>query len=206
MEIMNNGALLETQILEDARTKARRLLDAADRECAAIRSQAEQGLQEELRHADQVRDERIATLRRELATQLPLDFRRTRLAFLQEALDKAFSAWFAGLPPAKLDELIAARLARSGPAFAGRHVVVRHAGLDEQRARAIAAKGLPGAIVDAATELDAEAAAAAVAGVVIECADGSRRCRATIGEMTAQLQDERREELITALYGKDAGA
>jgi vacuolar-type H+-ATPase subunit E/Vma4 len=204
VEIVNNGALLESQILEDARARARRLLEAADRECDQIRAQAEESLREELARADKAREERIATLRRELAASLPLDFRRTRLAFLQEALATALAAWFGGLSRAEVDRLVSFRLARAGAAFADRTVVVQHAGMDEERARRIAAESLPGAIVDAAVAMEPDEAAAAGTGLVVACSDGSRRCRATVGEMKIQLLDEHREELITALYGKDA--
>ena len=40
-------------------------------------------------------------------------------------------------------------------------------------------------------------------GLIVETADGSRRFRATLHELTALLLEEHREELVTALFGKD---
>ena len=51
---------------------------------------------------------------------------------------------------------------------------------------------------------DAPRASAAITGLIVSSADGRRRLRATIGELTTQLMEERREELVTAFHGKDA--
>jgi vacuolar-type H+-ATPase subunit E/Vma4 len=203
MEIVRNGELLEAQILEDARTKARRVAEAAEKECDAIRADGEHRMAEEAASFEAARTARVERLRRELASALPLDYRRTRLAFLQAALDKALAAWLAGLSPAEAGRLVASRVSRAASAFTGRAVTVRRVGIDAALARALVEKALPGASVQTVTELTGDEAATAGTGVVVECVDGSRRLRATFGELTAQLLDEQREELITALYGKD---
>ena len=40
-------------------------------------------------------------------------------------------------------------------------------------------------------------------GVILETVDGSRRYRGTLNELTGLLLEEYREELMTALLGKD---
>jgi vacuolar-type H+-ATPase subunit E/Vma4 len=204
VEVVKNGELLEAQVADDARAKARRLLEAADRECQLIRSEGERRLQEDLRRVDEGRDQRLATLRREMESSLPLDYRRTRLAFLEQSLEKALAGYFAGLAAPDVRSLLGGQLRRAAAAFSGRRVVVRHAGVDGAEARRILAESLPEAVVDTTVEMDAEEAAAAVKGLVVECSDASRRCRATFRELTLLLLDEHREELVTALFGKDA--
>jgi hypothetical protein len=179
------------------------LRDAADKESAAIRADGDARLRDETSRLDEHRNAELSTLRAELEASLPLEFRRTRLAFLQEALDAGLAAWFSGLPVAAVGRIIGGQAARAASAFAGRTVIVRTAGLDAGQARSIVKTALPGVVVESVTDLPAEEAAVAVRGLVIECSDGSRRLRATLGELTIQLMDERREELITALYGKD---
>ena len=51
MEILRTSDAMESQILEDARNKARRLLEAADKECSAVRAEWQRTLQEESRPA-----------------------------------------------------------------------------------------------------------------------------------------------------------
>jgi vacuolar-type H+-ATPase subunit E/Vma4 len=206
MEMVRNGELLEAQILEDARAKARRIAEAADRECASIRAEGAARLAEEAKRLDEAREARVERLRRELAASLPLDFRRARLAFLQEALDAAVAAWLRALRPADTAAVVKARMAQSAAAFEGRRVHVRRAGLDAEQAREIVAAALPKAVVETVTELTGEEAVRAGTGLVVECVDGSRRLRATFAEITAQLMDEHRGDLAAALFGKDVNA
>jgi vacuolar-type H+-ATPase subunit E/Vma4 len=203
MEIVKNGELLEAQVLEDARAKAGRLGEAAEKESAAIRAQGDARLREETSRLDGRRQAELATLRRELEASLPLEFRRSRLAWLQESLDKALAAYFAGLSAAALGRIIGAQVARAASAFAGRSVAVQTVGIDAEQARSIVKAALPGVTVEKATALPAEEAAAAIKGLIVTSTDGRRRLRATIHELTELLMEERREELITALYGKD---
>jgi len=204
MEIVKNGELLEGQIMEDARAKAGRLRDAADKECAAIAAEGEQHLRDEVRKLQEAHQAQVATMRSELEAALPLEFRRARLAFLQEALDRALADWFAGLSDAAVGRIIRAQVARGADALAGRTVNILAAGLKPDQARAVVAAALPGVTISSVAELPAGEAAVAVRGVVVESADRGRRLRATLGELKEQLMDGHREELITALFGKDA--
>ena len=52
METVRTSEVLESQILEDARGKAKRLLDSADKECAAIRAEAERLAEDESDRAE----------------------------------------------------------------------------------------------------------------------------------------------------------
>src|SRR5512136_333248 len=106
MEVVKNGELLEAQVMEDARAKARRLLEAADRESQHIRLDGEKLLQEDVRRVDDSRDLKVRTLRRELEASLPLDFRRARLAFFQQSLEKGLAQYFAGLSAADVRRVI----------------------------------------------------------------------------------------------------
>jgi len=204
MEVVKNGELLEAQILEDGRAKAKRLRDAAEKESAAIRAEGDARLREETARFDAQRQEQLSTMRRELEAALPLEFRRARLAWLQETLDAAVAGYFGRLQPAALARIIGAQVARAGSAFAGRSVSVQTAGISADQARAIVRDALPGVTVESVAELPADEAAAAITGLIVSSADGRRRLRATIGELTTQLMEERREELVTAFHGKDA--
>jgi hypothetical protein len=53
------------------------------------------------------------------------------------------------------------------------------------------------------TALSSDQAAEAGKGLIVETADGSRRFRATLRELSDLLLEEHREELVTALLGKD---
>jgi vacuolar-type H+-ATPase subunit E/Vma4 len=203
MEIVRSSEALESQIVEDARAKSRRILDAADKECASVRADWEKRSAEDERRLDASRDAQCAALRQELGASLPLDFMRTRLSFTQEAVDKALKELFDTLSDAEVRKILSGTLSRVKSAFSGAHVTVEHAGIDADLARRIVQEGLPGVTVDSVTALAGESAAEAGRGVIVKTADGRRRFRGTLNEVASVLLEENREQLVTALFGKD---
>ncbi len=203
METVKTSEVLESQIMEDARAKARRILEAADRECAAIRAKWESHRAGEIHRLEAARDARIALLRQELASSLPLDFMRLKLAFLQQGVARAMESFFASLSAAELARIIGAQLARAASAFPGARINAGYSGFTEKEARAIIKDSLPGVTVGDVTQLTGDAAAEAGTGIMVETADGSRRYRGSLVELSGFLLEEYREELATALFGKD---
>jgi vacuolar-type H+-ATPase subunit E/Vma4 len=198
MEVLNTGEELGRQILEDARKKASRLLEAADRESAAIRAEGRKASDAEVARLAAERDRRVAALRAEMEAALPLDFLRTRLAFIQETVVAALRAFFAGLSEDDLAAIIERRIRRAAAAFAGRTITVHRAGIDEARVRALLGRALPGVGIDAVQELGGGR------GVEVEATDGRVRFRCTTDELESELLEDRREELAVAVLGRDA--
>ncbi|MFI5368471.1 MAG: hypothetical protein ACHQ1F_05600, partial [Spirochaetia bacterium] len=175
MEILKTSDAMESQILEDARNKARRLLDAADKECSAVRLEWQRTMQEETVRLDAVRDGRLAALRQELASSLPLDYLRAKLVFIQDAVAGALRELFEGFSGAELNRIVGQMLARAADAFKGARVAVSYSGMSADAAKRIVQESIPGAIVENVTLLAEEAAALSGKGVILDAVDGSRR-------------------------------
>jgi vacuolar-type H+-ATPase subunit E/Vma4 len=204
METVKTSDALESQIMDDARGKARHVLESADKECARIQSDGEKRAADETASLNAKRDARVAALRQELTTTLPLDFMRTRLSFIQEALSRSLADLFASLSNADCARIIGRQLGLCASAFDGATVVVWHAGLSADEARKLVQGSLPGATVDAVKPLAADAMEkGALRGVIVETSDRGKRYRGTMNEMTQFLLEEYREQLVTALFGKD---
>jgi V/A-type H+/Na+-transporting ATPase subunit E len=198
MEVLNTGEELGRQILEDARKKASRLLEAADRECAAVREEGRKATDAESARLAADRDRRLAALRTEMEAALPLDFLRTRLAFIQETVVAALRAFLAGLSTEELAAIIERRVRSASAAFAGRTIAVRRGGIDEARVRALLGRAVPGVGIDAVQEITDGR------GVEIESTDGRVRFRCTTAELEAEMLEDRREELAVAALGRGA--
>ncbi len=203
METVKTSAVLESQIMDDARAKARRIAAAAEKECAGIRAEWERKDAAETRRLEAERAARIAALQADLEATLPLDFMRARLDFYARAVNGALKEVFDSLSAAETAGIIGRLTSRARFAFEGASVTVWDAGLGSDAARAIVQKGLPGAKIKDVKTLPPEEAADAGKGVIVESADGSRRYRATLKELSGILLEEHREELVTALFGKD---
>jgi V/A-type H+/Na+-transporting ATPase subunit E len=198
MEVLNTGEELGRQILEDARKKASRLLEAADRESVAIRAEGRKASDAEVTRLAADRDRRVAALRAEMEAALPLDFLRTRLAFIQDTVVAALRTFLTGLSEDDLAALIERRVRSAATAFAGRTIVVRRAGIDEARVRALLDRAMPG------VRIDAVQAVGGGRGVEIEATDGRVRFRCTTAELESELLEDRREELAVAVLGREA--
>jgi len=203
METVRTSEVLESQILEDARAKAKRLRDSAEKECTAIHAEGERRDAHEAQRLDSACAARVAALRADHEAALPLDFMRSRLEFFQKAVSTALEEMFASFNAEELDRVIGRQVARASFAFVNQPLVVKCAGISEQEARRIVTANLPGAEIREVSPLPAEQAAEAGTGLIVETVDGSRRFRATLRELTALLLEEQREELVTALLGKD---
>jgi hypothetical protein len=196
MEVLNTGEELGRQILEDARKKAGRLLEAADREIAAVSEEGRKATDAESARLAADRDRRLAGLRTEMEAALPLDFLRTRLGFIQDTIVAALRAFLAGLSVDDLAAVIERRVRSASAAFAGRTIAVRRGGIDEARVRALLGRAVPGVGIDAVQVL------ADGRGVEIESTDGRVRFRCTTTELEAELLEDRREELAVAALGR----
>ncbi len=194
---------MESQILEDTRNKARRLLETADKECSALRAEWQRSFQEETDRLDAARDARLGALRQELASSLPLEYLRTRLVFIQEAVAGALRDVCEGLSSLELNRIVGQMLRRASDSFKGARVAVSFTGMGADEARRIVQDCIPSAIVEDVRQLPEEAAALAGKGIILETIDGSRRYRGTMNELTGLLLEERREELMIALFGKE---
>jgi vacuolar-type H+-ATPase subunit E/Vma4 len=201
MEVLKTSDALESQILEDARGKARRILEGADRECARIRAEWDGKDRQETARLEANRDAKISAVRQELSSSLPLDFMRTRLAFIQESISRALAELFDTLPAAELEKILGRTLSRAAFAFTDAPIVVLTAGMTAEAARRLVQASIPGASIAEVKPMTGDEAADK--GVVLQSGDGNRRFRGTLKELTSLLLEEYREELMTALLGKD---
>ena len=197
MEVLNTGEELGRQILEDARKKASRLLEAVDRECAAIREEGRRVAEAEIARLRADGDRQRAAMRAEMEAALPLDFLRTRLGFIQDTVIAALHAFFDGLSPEDLAGILAGRIRKAAGALAGRTIIVLHGGLDEKLARATVERAAPGVSIAVLKPLPEGR------GLELESDDGRVRFRCTTAELEAELLEERREELAVAVLGRE---
>jgi vacuolar-type H+-ATPase subunit E/Vma4 len=198
MEVLNTGEELGRQILEDARKKASRLLEAVDKECAAIREEGRRVAEAEIARLRADGDRQIAAMRAEMKAALPLDFLRTRLGFIQDTVVAAVRAFLEGLSLQDLAGILEGRIRKAASALAGRTVNVLHGGLDAGLARSTVERAAPGIAISVVRPLSGGR------GIEIESDDGRVRFRCTTAELEAELLEERREELAVAVLGREA--
>jgi V/A-type H+/Na+-transporting ATPase subunit E len=203
METVKTSEALEKQILDDARAKARRIREAAEKERAAILSDVQRRDAEEMGRLETAGKARLAALRADLEASLPLDLKRLRLDFFQKQVVGALEELFRSLEPGERDRVLGGMVARAAFAFVNQRVVVRCSGISADDGRRIVTANVAGVQVVESTLLDPEAMEEAGTGLFLQTADLSRRLRATLKELSALLLEEHREQLVHELFGKD---
>jgi vacuolar-type H+-ATPase subunit E/Vma4 len=198
VEVLNTGEELGRQILEDARKKASRMLEAVDKECAAIREEGRRAAEAEIARLRADGDRQIEAMRAEMEAALPLDFLRTRLGFIQDTVTAAIRAFLDSLSHEDLAGILEGRIRKAAGALAGRTVTVLHGGLGAGLARQTVERAAPGIAISAVSPLPGGR------GVEIESDDGRVRFRCTTSELEAELLEDRREELAVAALGREA--
>ncbi len=126
---------------------------------------------------------------------------RARLAFIQEKITTALKELFDAMSPAELAAVLRNLLQRATKPFQGTTVVVSCTGMDAAAASRLVKESMPGVTVKEAKPADASDAPGK--GILLTTVDRRLRYRATLGEVTVQLLEEHREELVAALLGKD---
>jgi V/A-type H+-transporting ATPase subunit E len=205
VEVVKTSEELEKQILEDARKKAAKILETADKECAQIRAQWAGKLEEESRKVEEDCARKIGAVRAELDAALPLDFMRTRLAFTEEALRSQLDGFFSSLSAAEVSRIISTLIKRVSQVFEGKHIKAFVGGLEAKTAEKMLREQIPGvtvAEVRPISEAGGRKAAKDSQGIIIETEDEKIRYRGTFGELRQILMEDYREELVSALLGK----
>jgi V/A-type H+-transporting ATPase subunit E len=204
VEVLRTGEELERQILEDARRKASRTLEAAEKESQAIRGELEAQLARDVGRVEADRDRRIAALHAELEAQLPLDFMRARLAWVDGAVKRALRELFASMPGSEITAMLASRMRAAAGQFGDREVTVAWSGLTAEAARTLVEGALPRVRIVSVRAREAQHGEELTTGVLVESTDGRLRFRCTLAEIESQLLEELREEVAEALLGREA--
>jgi V/A-type H+-transporting ATPase subunit E len=205
VEVLKTSEELERQILEDARKKARRVLELAE-----IRVEWEKKAGEEAARMEADSGRKIAALRAELAASLPLDRMRERLSFIEKTVDSELTKCISALSAAEQATVFSTLVTRVATVFAGKRVTAYVDGIGEAELRSMLKAALPSVTVIGIRPLS-EAAEKGTAGgrlrdargLILETEDRRIRFRGTFDEMIRRLMEDDRDALVAALFGKD---
>ncbi len=148
-------------------------------------------------------------MRAELESALPLDFMRTRLAFTEEAVRGQLEAFFGSLSNADVAQIVSTLVKRVSAIFSGKRIMAFVGGMDAKAAEKLLRAEIPNATVTGikpiaeAGSVGGKKVAGSEQGIVLETEDGKIRYRGTFRELQQILMEEHREEIVSALLGKN---
>lgn len=201
MEEIVGSEAIKSEVLDDARKKAARILEEAEEESAKAVAAIEAAAAVAVEGVVRENEAKAARYRMETMARFPLERTRMRAVFVEAALRDAARGYMAALPPERVAALAEAMLRRGASFLEGKEIELRRSGLSEQAARSIAERALP----RAASLRPVEEPALPAPGLVAAAVDGSVELRATMDLVEASLLDAHRGELAQALCGEALG-
>ncbi len=208
MEVLKTSEELERQILEDARKKAGRVIEAADKECAQIRAEWEAKLREETARLEAAHKAAVDALGRELDASIPLDRMRERLTFMEKTLVDSVREVFKSLTQKETRAFFVFLIRRISGIFSGKHVLVRVEGMAEAEVRKLLTDTVPSISIESLEPLTGAGGALLPSdgrGLILETTDRKIHYRGTFNEIARIIMEERRDEFVKSLFGKDIG-
>lgn len=193
MEEIKGTEALEREILEDAAKKAERIVKKAKEEAERLKANSAETLDGMIAELEARKLEKIAQLRRETFSKMPLEKTRLRARFIDAALRNSVEKFMDALDEAKLGAWCLSGLKKRSNLLTGRKLRMSHRGIDASSLREM--RELLGPDVDAVADVDTPQR-----GIVIESLDGTMVM--TLGEkqLEERLLDEYRGVLASALF------
>jgi vacuolar-type H+-ATPase subunit E/Vma4 len=187
---------MENQILDEARKKAAKILQNADKECQKLEQELKQQFVQNVRQLEEQYQQTYTKIARDLAATLPLDLKRKKLAFIENTIKENLADFFANLQPGEATALYKNWLSKVKDLFAGQTVHVRYHGLQEEEVKSLLNSQIP-EIKIARLEQEAQAV---FTGLILTSADEKLKYRCTLTEVKKMLAEDYREAMYTSLF------
>ncbi|GHV75384.1 hypothetical protein AGMMS49942_02050 [Spirochaetia bacterium] len=200
MEELLSTDVLDKEILEDARKKARRILKAAEDALAASAAAWEERLAKDTGELKRSFRGRTLKTREELMARLPLDKRRTYSEKVEAHLFTAMRDYLLSLSREKLLALLEKELRRCAEGLPeAAPLLVGCRGLAEEELKTLVDKALPGISWTVQTAMDFHKLPGSFPAIIVETP--AVRLTASVDALAAALLDDSRAELVEALLG-----
>ncbi len=206
MEELRSTAIIDSEILEDSRKKAERILSNSQNECKSILDAVEEKVAEMTKEKTQLYEDRVAAHKRDLMASLPLERKRYLVEFEKKEIQKVIVDYLGSLTKEKKLSLIKNLCLRYKSYLTGNNVRVKVAGFKTEDVLNIVKTEINPKEVLECIEMDSvmkstlKTEYGEAEGMIIETEDKSRLCRVFIGELVEQIIDKNSYELAAALF------
>jgi hypothetical protein len=203
MEELQSTDVLDREILEDARKKAKRILAAAEETIAAAAKSWEKRAEKDSGELQKNFAARLGKARGELMARLPLDKRRAHSEKVEALLVSAMDERLESLPREKILAILARELRRcaaglpeSGPLEAGCR------SLSQEELADLLNASLPGKEWTFKKTMGFHQLSGDLPAIIVD--SPAARLTASVDALAASLLEDSRAELVSALLGPEA--
>ena len=207
MQELRSTDILDKEIQADARKKAERMLQKADRDCENLLGSLEADLQKAAEEKKTFFDNKLQSFETDRKAVVPLEKERFKVSFIQDAVIQNINKYLEGLSEEKRLELPS-----RGFHFKTRveeKVNAQVYGFSQDAAKKFLSQKLGDKLLSCTetkfgtAALEEELGLAKPQGIILESEDKKFRCRLTLNEVIEKLLDSNRAELSATLFGGD---
>ena len=205
MQELRSTDILDKEIQADARKKAERMLQKADRECEQLIASVEADIEKAADEKKRFFAHKLEAFETDRKAVVPLEKERFKVSFIQNAIIQNINKYLEGLTEDKRLELVS----RSFD-FKTEHKVNAYVyGFALDSAKKFLSKKLGDKLISCsetkfgAAVLEEDLGLAKPEGIILETEDKNFRRRLTLNEVIEKLLDTDRAELSATLFGGD---
>ncbi|BDC92895.1 hypothetical protein [Treponema bryantii] len=205
MQELRSTDILDKEIQADARKKAERMLQKADRDCETLIASVEADIQKAADEKKAFFNNKLNSFETDRKAVVPLEKERFKVSFIQNAIIQNINKYLEGLSEEKRLELASRNFD-----FKTEHKVNAYVyGFSPDAAKKFLSKKLGDKLLSCsetkfgAFVLEEDLGLSKPEGMILESEDKNFRRRLTINEVIEKLLDTNRAELSTTLFGGD---
>ena len=205
MQELRSTDILDKEIQADARKKAERMLQKADRECELLLSSIDAELEKAANEKKQFFERKLEAFETDRKAVVPLEKERFKVSFIQNTIIQNINKYLEELTEAKRLELASRNFDFKTDLKLNAYVY----GFSTDEAKKFLSKKLGNNLLSCtqtkfgATVLEEELGLSKPEGIILESEDKNFRCRLTLNEVIEKLLDSNRAEFSATLFGGD---
>ncbi|MGI5070074.1 hypothetical protein HRO26_02880 [Treponema pectinovorum] len=208
MEELRSTSILDREIEADAKKKAAKILENAERECKEIAENVDQRLKKSLEEKSLSYKNKISQLEKNAQAYIPLEKERFLVSFYDEQVCKAMNSYFDSIGEKGRLSLLASKLDSFKQVLEDKNINAKYfGGLKEADVKNLLENFFNGklnSVQGIQFEKSGEQAVQGNSlheGIVIESEDEAVKIRLTIDEVVRELKDKYSYELAATLFG-----
>ena len=206
MQELRSTAILNNEILEDARKKAEKILKKADAECQQLIDSVTQNVDKAISEKQIFFDKKIELFAKDENASLPLEKQRFEVSFIQKAICNNINDYLKSLTQEKRIELVMKQFDEN--ILKTKKVKAFVYGFDMEEVKKQLSKRLGTNLLSCEKTIfgkmviEDDFGLEIKEGIILETEDMNFRCRLTISEIISKILDNDRIELANTLFGE----
>lgn len=203
MQELRSTDILDKEIQADARKKAERMLQKADRDCEALIASLDADIEKAAEEKKAFFENKLNAFETDRKAVVPLEKERFKVSFIQDAIINNINKYLEGLSEEKRIELVSSSFDFKTELKVNAFVY----GFSLETAKKFLSKKLGDKLLScsetkfSAAVLEEDLGLAKPEGIILESEDKNFRRRLTLNEVIEKLLDTNRAELSDTLFG-----